>query len=76
VHRLVWLAAGREIATGHVVVFKDGDKRKFALDNLEMVSRADLMRRNSFHQYGPEIASIVQLRGAITRQINKRSKSA
>jgi hypothetical protein len=30
------------------------------------------MRRNSYHQYGPEVAKAVQLRGAITRQINKR----
>lgn len=30
------------------------------------------MHRNSVHNYGPEIASICQLQGAIKRQINKR----
>ena len=30
------------------------------------------MRRNSAHNRGPEIARLIQLKGAITRQINKR----
>jgi hypothetical protein len=72
VHHLVWQEAGREIPKGFALTFKDGNKRNFALDNLELVSRADLMRRNSYHNYGPEVAQLVQLRGAITRQINKR----
>lgn len=72
VHHIVWREAGREIPPGHALVFKDGNKRNFALDNLELVTRADLMRRNSVHNYGPEIAKLHQLQGAITRQINKR----
>lgn len=72
VHRIVWQEAGREIPPGQVLIFKDGNKRNFALDNLELVTRADLMRRNSAHNYGPEIFKLHQLQGAITRQINKR----
>jgi len=74
VHHLVLLEAGREVPPGHALVFRDGDKRNFALDNLELVTRGDLMRRNSYHNYGPEIAAAVQLKGAIMRQINKRMK--
>jgi hypothetical protein len=74
VHQLVWLAAGREIPPSHALAFRDGNRMNFALDNLELVSREELMRRNSLHNYGPEIARIYQLRGAIQRQINKRSK--
>ena len=74
VHHLVWQEAWRDIPPGYALVFRDGDKRNFALCNLELVTRADIMRRNSFHNYGPEIAAAVQLRGAITRQINKRMK--
>lgn len=72
IHHIVWREAGREIPSGHALVFRDGNKRNFALNNLELVSRAELMRRNSVHNYGPEIARIHQLQGAITRQINKR----
>jgi hypothetical protein len=43
-------------------------------DKVECISRSENMRRNSYHRYGQEIARLVQLRGALTRQINKRSQ--
>lgn len=73
VHHIAWKEAGREIPKGHALVFKDGNKRNFALENLELVSRAELMARNSYHNnYPKEVAQLIQLRGAISRQINKR----
>ena len=72
VHHLVWLAAGREIPPGHVLTFRDGDKRNFDLDNLELLPRKQLMQRNSYHNYGQEVANLIQLRGAINRQINRK----
>ena len=75
VHLLMWEEVHGPIPPNHAVIFKDGDKQNIALDNLECISRAELMRRNSVHQYGEEIARLVQLKGAITRQINQRSKT-
>lgn len=75
IHHIVWQESGREIPPGYRLVFKDGNKTNFALDNLELVSRADLMRRNSVHNLGPEVFAAKQLLGAITRQINKRNKA-
>jgi hypothetical protein len=74
VHILLWEAVNGPMPKGHALIFKDGDKKNITLENIELITRADLMRRNSFHQYGKEIASVVQLRGAITRQINKQGK--
>ena len=76
VHLIVWEAENGPLPPGHAIAFKDGDKRNFALANLELVSRAEMMRRNSYHNYGPEVARLVQLKGAITRQINKQEKQA
>ena len=76
VHWIVWREAGREIPKGMALVFRDGDKSNITLDNLELVTRAELMRRNSCHNHGPEIAELVRLRAIITRQINKRSQTA
>ncbi|WP_286903145.1 HNH endonuclease signature motif containing protein [Vreelandella sedimenti] len=67
---------GRPVPKGHAVVFRDEDNRNFAGENLELISRADLMRRNSYLHLPPEIAQIVQLRGALTAKINRRSKQA
>lgn len=71
VHRLVWQEAGREIPKGYVLTFRDGDKRNFALDNLELVHRSELMKRNSLHNYPKEVAQAIQLRGALNRKINR-----
>lgn len=74
VHRLVWLAAGRALPDGFVVVFKDGNNRNFDLDNLEAVSRKELMARNSVHRNDPEIARLYLLVGAINRQIHRQQR--
>ena len=52
------------------------NRKHIALENLYLMSRADLMRRNSVHNLGPEAARVMQLVGCINRQINARSKTA
>lgn len=80
VHRLVWIDAHGPIPAGHVITFKPGrrttDVDAITVDSLELTSRADLARRNHARNLGPEYVKVVQLRGAITRQINKRLKEA
>lgn len=73
VHWIVWRAAGRDIPPGHALIFRDGNKRNVALDNLELVTRAELMRRNSLHRFPEELVRVVRLRGALNRHINKRT---
>ena len=75
VHRIVWREAGRDIPPRHALVFRDGNKRNFDLDNLELVTRQELMRRNSYHNNYPKtIGELIQLRGALVRKINHRLK--
>lgn len=74
VHVLVWEEANGPRPPGHTIVFKDGNKRNVALDNLECISRAELMRRNTVHNYPKPLAQAIQLRGALKRQINRRQK--
>lgn len=71
VHHIVWMDAGRDIPPGHYLAFRDGDKRNFALENLELVTAAERMRRNSFHNYPKSIAQAIQLRGVLNRKINR-----
>lgn len=80
VHRLVWEAGNGPVPRGHVVCFLPGrrsaDVEKITLDALELVSRADLARRNHPRSRNPELAKLVQLKGAITRQVNRISREA
>lgn len=79
VHSLVWEAANGPIPSGHVVVFKSGRhtavESEITLERLELVSRAENMRRNSYlTRYPKEVGDLMRLRGALKRKINNRSK--
>lgn len=75
VHVLLWEEHHGPVPKGHLVVFKDRNRENIAIDNLECITRAENMRRNTVHRYGPEVFSVVQLRGALNRQINKRERA-
>lgn len=78
VHRIVWEEANGPTPQGHVVVFKPGHHTTqlelITLEVVELVSRSELMRRNTRHNYGPEINGVITARACLTRAINKRSK--
>ncbi len=79
VHRLIWIEANGVVPQGHVVVFRPGQRTtvvaEITLDRLDLVTKQELMRRNSVHTvYPPEVARLVQLNGALKRQINKRAR--
>lgn len=71
-HQAIYEAKHGPIPPKHIVIFKDGNKRNFADDNLECISLRANALRNTIHRYPKEIVQAVQLRGAINRQINKR----
>lgn len=77
-HRKAWIDVNGPVPAGHIVVFKPGrrtaDLEQITADSVEAITRAELMLRNTYHRFGPEIAKVIQLRGAINRQINKRTK--
>jgi hypothetical protein len=79
IHRLVWQDSHGPIPSGYIVVFKPGHHSTVAAEitaeTVEIITRAELMLRNTVHNWPKELAQIVQLRGAIHRQINRREKS-
>ena len=74
-HRLVWEAAHGPVPPGHAVVFREGRHTTRAEDitpdALEMITRAELMRRNSVHRLPPDLQRLVQMRGVLQRVINQ-----
>ena len=75
-HQAVYEAAHGPIPDGHIVRFRNADRTNIALENLECVSRAEHAATKGLHSLPPEIVQVHQLRGAITRQINKRQPPA
>jgi hypothetical protein len=76
VHRLNWIAANGPIPKGWFIRFKDGNQRNPLIGNLELVDRATHLYRNYHGRYPLEVRQLVQLRGALQRQINKRTGNA
>lgn len=79
VHVIVWESAHGPIPAGHICVFRPGmktfDRDLITADRLEVVTLAENMRRNSFHnRYPKEIGLLIQARGALVRSINRRSR--
>lgn len=74
VHLLVWESANGPLPKGHAIAFINGNKADIRLENLQLVTRAELMRRNTLHRYPKEIARAIQLVGALNRKINRRTR--
>jgi len=47
-HKLIWEKAHGPIPKGHIVVFLDGNKNNFALNNLAMLSKAEVVKMSQF----------------------------
>lgn len=75
VHRLVWAEAHGPIPHGNLVVFKPGQKTteldRITVDKLDCITRAQHAQRNHPRSHSPELAPLVQLKGAISRQVNR-----
>lgn len=74
-HVLLWEKKRGKVPKGMIVIFKDKNRANIKISNLKIITRSQHMKRNSIHAYGPEIARIHQLRGALTRQINKLKRA-
>lgn len=73
--RWVWEQAHGPIPSKHVVRAKNGDAHDTRLENLELLSMTENARRNSvWTKYPREVAALVQLKGAITRVVNRISQ--
>ena len=53
------------------VCFKDGNKTHIALNNLELLTRAERMRRNTIHRYPEELKSAIRAIGKLKRTIRE-----
>jgi len=78
VARIVWEAANGPMPDGALIVFRPGckttDPELITADKLECITRAQNALRNSPYSKSPELGRLYQLKGAITRQVNRITK--
>lgn len=74
-HREVWKQHhGEYPPPGTAIVFIDGNKQNCDINNLQLLTRQELMQRNSVHNLPKELKDVIRLTGVITRKINERTK--
>jgi hypothetical protein len=70
-NRYLWEQAYGPIPPGHAVVFRDGDRAHCVIENFELISRRELMLRNTVHNLPKELAEVIQLTGALNRKLRR-----
>lgn len=68
-HRRNWEAVHGPIPQGSLLVFKNGDHTNCQVENLELITRGELMRRNTIHRYPPELKTTIRQLGKLKRAI-------
>ncbi|MDO9345395.1 HNH endonuclease signature motif containing protein [Pseudomonas orientalis] len=71
VHVLLWEEHHGPVPLNMCVCFKDGNKAHIALNNLELLTRAERMRRNTIHRYPEELKSAIRAIGKLKRTIRE-----
>jgi len=69
VHRLIWAQHFDPIPDGHVVTFRNGNALDIRLDNLELITRTELSRRNQ-RLYPRELLAVMKLATRLRSKLN------
>lgn len=72
--RHIWEQNHGPIPPGHTVVFRDGNRANCDIANLELISRAELMRRNTIHRYPETLRNTILLLGALKRKVREHAE--
>lgn len=74
VHLLVWEAANGPLPPSHAIAFKNGNRHDRRLDNLECITRADNMRRNTIHNLPKPLVETIHALGQLNRRIREKTE--
>jgi hypothetical protein len=70
-HRVIWEQYYGPVPEGFKIAFKDGNKMNCEIDNLEIISNADNMLRNSVHNLPEELVTTIHILGVLKRKIRE-----
>lgn len=75
VHHLIWMAAYGDIPKKHIIIFIDGNKSNIELSNLQCISMAENMRRNTIHRFPEDLKEVIRLNSKVKKIIRKREET-
>lgn len=73
-HRVVWETEKGVIPAGVCIAFRNGDTLDCRIENLELLSRQENMKRNNIHNLPPELKETIIVLRTLKRKIKKYEK--
>lgn len=79
-HVVIWEKEHGPVPKGQIIIFKDGDKTNITIDNLQSVSRSELLRlnrcnyKNIHNELKPALFSLVKLEVALFNRIRGKRR--
>lgn len=74
VHKRVWEDAHGPIPKGHRIWWKDRNHSNCALENLELLSDKEHMKRTTIHNWPPDLKHAIMMAGALRRKIREKTE--
>jgi len=71
-HRHIWEQRNGPIPKNMIVVFKDKNPQNIVIENLELISREENMKRNTIHRYPTELKSVIRLVNKLNKKIHEK----
>jgi hypothetical protein len=71
---LLWEAHHGPIPAGKIIVFTNRNPHDLRPDNLEAITRAELVRRNSWHRWPKDIQDLMRAKAKLRRAIQHREQ--
>jgi len=73
-HFLLWEQEIGKIPKGMVLRFKNGNPHDIRIENLELITKAENMRRNTVHQYPTELKQTIKIFNKLKKRIKNGTK--
>lgn len=73
-HTILWEDKHGPVPPSHAIAFVDGDKLNVWYDNLTLITRAELCRRNSIHNLPAALRRTINQLGALKRRIRREEQ--
>ena len=76
-YKHIWLYELKygKVKKGFNVAFKDGNQLNCNIENLECISNAELMKRNTIHRFPKELINTIKLVNKLKREINGKEQN-
>lgn len=71
-HRHIWEQVNGKVPKGFILVFKDRNPKNITLENIELISWEENMKRNTINRFPSELKSTIRLVNKLKRTIHEK----